>query len=235
MNSTQFANYVRKQTRTNASTFSDADILLYANIEKDYLVSLIEKADEDYFGVTLNRDLEADKRRYGLPSYLLRGITRIDAKFDGTNVTHLGEVVYDDFNRPFTETDIRSYMAGLTPGWMIFGKEIYILNDAAIDDVPDGLTVYATIYPADLSALNGTTDLAANPSTQTVGMPRQLHKSWADLVVIDYKNSKDKPIPLTKQEQNINGTLATIINALVPLDTGAAFVAPVPHDDGSSY
>lgn len=232
---TSFASYIRKQTRTNATTFTDAEIILYANIEKDYLVSLIEKSDEDYFGVELTRDLEAGKRKYGLPPYLLHGITKVTAKLDGVNETPLDKLVYDQFGRPLTEENIRSYSAGC-PAWMVFGKELYILTDGELTLVSGGLKIYATVYPADLSSLSEGKDLAANPSTTTLGMPRALHRPWADLVVIDYKNSKDKPIPLTKAEANIGVTLASIVNTLVPLDTGGAFIAGTgARDTGENY
>lgn len=232
---TAFASYIRKQTRTNSTTFPDADIMLYANLEKDYLVSLIEKADEDYFGVELVRDLEDDRRKYGLPPYLLHGISKVTAKLDGVNETELDKLIYDQFGKPLTEDNIRSYSGGV-PAWMIFGQELYVLSDGELSLVTGGLKIYATIYPADLASLSEGKDLAANPSTTSIGMPRALHRPWADLVVIDYKNSKDKPIPLTKAEANIGVTLAAIVNTLVPLDTGGAFIAGTgKRDTGEDY
>lgn len=232
---TEFARYIRKQTRTNTTTFPDADIMLYANLDKDYLVSLIEKADEDYFGAELTRDLEDAKRKYGLPPYLLHGITKVTAMLDGENETELDKLIYDQFGRPLTEENIRSYTGGC-PAWMVFGKELYILSDGELPFVSGGLKIYATIYPADLTSLTEGKDLAANPTTTSIGMPRALHRPWADLVVIDYKNSKDKPIPLTKAEANIGVTLASIVNTLTPLDTGGAFIAGTgKRDTGEDY
>lgn len=236
MTSTQFASYIRKRTKTNSTTFSDADILLFANINKDHLVSLIEKADEDYFGAELTRDLEADVRKYGIPPYVLRGITKVTAKLDGTNVVQLGKIVYDSYGQSTVEADIRAHMAGKVPAFTIFGKEIILLTENEIDLVTLGLKIYATVYPADLTALNGAVDMAANPSTVTLGMPRQLHKVWADMVVVDFKNSKEKPLPLSRTEQNLSETIALAINALVPLDTGGAFIASTgKRDTGEDY
>ena len=53
MTSKQFADYIRKKTKTNSSTFTDADILLYANIIKDDIAKEVNKANEDYFGIRM--------------------------------------------------------------------------------------------------------------------------------------------------------------------------------------
>ena len=63
MNFVNFASLVRKKTRTNSTTFTDADLLLYANTFKDEIAEMLSKeVGEDIFGLRLTRDLVADQR-----------------------------------------------------------------------------------------------------------------------------------------------------------------------------
>ena len=64
MTPTELAKLIRRRTRTNSTTFTDADILTYVNAHMDSISAEIIKANEDYFGFREYRTLEANKRNY---------------------------------------------------------------------------------------------------------------------------------------------------------------------------
>lgn len=237
MTPAQFASYIRLKTRTNATTFPDADILVYANITKDEIAKEVIKANEDYFGIESLRDLENGIRKYLFPTYMLSQMKYIQAKLDGTNWVKLDEFDVTSYNRPTDEDSIRANFAGRNPAFDIFGGELSIYSEDPIIDVTDGLKLWSIVYPADLTSLSGDADMSVNPSLTKFGMPRQLHKVWATKVIIEYKTSKEKPIPLTEQELKVDVDLQSAINSLKLQNLDRVFVATVPDnsDNGADY
>lgn len=236
MTPAKFAAYIRLKTKTNTTTFSDADILTYANIIKDDLAKEVIKANEDYFGIEIKKDLVAGRRNYGLPSYIFQMKT-LQAKLDGENQKRLDEFDINSDKRPTDEASILANWSGKDPQFDIFGGQIFIYSDSAIIDVEDGLILNAIIYPEDLTSLAGTTDMSIASSTTTFGLPQALHYVWALKVVIEYKSSKEKPIPLTEREQNIAIEQASAINSLKGQNLDRTFVATIPNRDnhGQDY
>lgn len=228
MTPAQFASYIRDQTKTNSTTFSDAKILLYANIIKDDIAKEITKANEDYFGMKLLRNLEVGKRSYSFPSDVLNNIKYVQAKLDGTTQKVLTQFDVNTYKRPTNESQILANWAGKDPEFDIFGGSLEIYSDSAIIDVTDGLELWAMIYPADLTSLAGTTDMSVPPSNISFGMPRQFHFIWATKVIVKYKNSKEKPIPLTEQEAKIDQDFQLAINALKGQDLNRSITATLP-------
>lgn len=244
MTSTQFAAYIRLKTKTNSTTFTDVDMLILANIVKDDIIKEIKKAGEDYLGMETVRDLVSGKRNYGFPSYILGNIKYVQAKLDGTNWRALDEFDINDqisesreSKEKITtdETSILANWAGKKPSFDIFGGELVIYSDSAIIDVTGGLKLWSIIYPADLTVLNGTTDMSLPPSTTSFGMPRQLHKVWAKMVVIEWKNSQDRQVPLTENELNIQLELAQAISSLKDFNQDRVTAPQAPYNDGSQY
>lgn len=237
MTPAQFASYIRLKTRTNSTTLPDADILVYANIVKDEIAKEIIKANEDYFGIESLRDLENGIRKYLFPTYMLSQMKYIQAKLDGTNWVKLDEFDVTSYDRPTDEDSIRANFAGRNPAFDIFGGELSIYSEDPIIDVTDGLKLWSIVYPADLTSLSGDADMSVNPSLTEFGMPRQLHKVWATKVIIEYKTSKEKPIPLTEQELKVDVDLQSAINSLKLQNLDRVFVATVPDnsDNGADY
>lgn len=238
MTSTQFAAYIRLKTQTDSNTLTDADILTLANVVKDDIAKEVLKSDEDYFGMFLYRDLEDDRRKYLIndtDTDLLSKIKYFEAKLDGSNWERLTPSDINTLKFTSDEETILSEMANLDPVYLTFGGEIIIFSDSAIIDVTRGLKMWAILYPADLSALNGSTDMSKMPSSTTFGMPRQLHKVWADKVIIEWKGSKKKPIPLTEREKNWEYDLEKAINSLKSINLDEEVIPTVPYDDGQDY
>jgi len=228
MTPAQFATYVRLKTKTNSSTFTDANIIVIANIIKDDIAKEITKANEDYFGMKFYRNLEAGKRSYSFPSDVLNNIKYVQAKLDGSTQKVLTQFDVNTYKRPTNESEILANWAGKDAQFDIFGSSLEVYSDSAIIDVTDGLELWAMIYPADLASLAGTTDMSVPTSNISFGMPRQFHYIWATKVIVEYKNSKEKPIPLTEQEAKIDQDLQLAINALKGQDLNRSITATLP-------
>lgn len=244
MKGTTFAAYIRKQTKTNSTTLSDADLVTYANVVKDDLAAaIVAHVDEHYFEMELVRNLEANVRDYTFPSDILKHMSYAEAKLDGTNWKTLNEADISQFDdTPILEnTHIKELYASRSPEFYISGRSLKILSGDDIDAVTEGLKLLAEVYPEDLetSDLASSDDLSIPSSDTTHRLPRPIHKVWADLVIIEYKQSKDKPIPLTKSELKLqveldNGSLG-VFSRLTPRNQNRSFVASVPKDDGQDY
>ena len=92
MTPAEFATYVRKKTKTNSTTFSDAEMLAYMKVRQDELAKDILDADEDILLIPQYTSLVADQREYPLPQDMLASIKRIEAKLDATNFIPLCEL-----------------------------------------------------------------------------------------------------------------------------------------------
>jgi len=237
MTPAQFAAYIRERTKTNSTTFPDSKILLYANIIKNDLVKEVTKANEDYFGMELVRTLVAGKRNYAFPTYILNNIKYLQAKLDGENWNVLQEFDVNSYKGATDEESIQANFLGKKPQFDIFGGELIIYSGSAIIDVVEGLKLWSMVYPADLTSLTGTSDMSENPSDTEFGVPIELHFVWATKVIIEYKQSKEKPIPLTEREANVNNDLTLAINSLKGFNLDRSIVATVPDksNNGQDY
>lgn len=237
MTKSEFATYIRFRTKTNASTFTDAQIIALANIRKDDIAEEITKANEDFFLREFVRNLEAGKRRYSFPSDVMSHMKSLSLKLDGINWTSdVTEVDRTRIKTPTkTEADIIAAFSTVRPAIEVYSSGFMILSGAAIEAVEDGISLWAVEYPADIDSLSGSDDLSLNPSETSFGMPRAFHKLWADAIVIDYKTSKEKPIPLTEREQNWEVFLHKKIDSISPQNLSREVVADYPRDTGEDY
>lgn len=239
MKGTSFAAYIRKLTKTNSTTLPDADIVTFANIVKDDIAEeIVSNLDENYFDMELTRDLEVGIRDYTFADDTLKHIKYAAAKLDGSNVSYLGEADISQFDTPMLENSyIKEKYASRKPEYYISGRGMTILSGDDIIDVTGGLKLLAEIYPEDLTTgdLSSSDDLSIPSSDETHRLPRQTHKVWAIKVAIEYKQSRDKPIPLTQQEQKVDITLQNLLTKLVKRNAVRSFTASVPKDDGQDY
>jgi hypothetical protein len=241
MTGTKFAEYIRKRTKTNTTTLPDADILTWANANKDLLAEMIEtNVDERYFELTHTRDLIADQREYSLPQNTLLGMSEIAVKFDGTNFAYPTEIQRGQYENWADEEGIQTSFTGKDPRFIVTGRGFKLLSEDAITAVTDGLRIVANVYPEDLETadLSGSYDLSIpQDPNKTVkhAMPRASHKVWATMCVIDYKQSKEKPIPLTEQEKQIKVMQDEMYSALRQRNEDRSLVASMPEDNGENY
>lgn len=239
MNGTTFAAYIRKLTKTNTTTFPNADIVTLANVIKDDIAAeIVANVDENYFDVEMVRDLEADIRDYTFANDVLKHVKYVAAKLDGTNWVYLKEADISQFDTAMLENSyIKEKYAGKKPEFYISGRSLKILSGDDIILVSDGLKVLAEVYPEDIdtSDLAGSDDLSIPSADDAHALPRQVHKHWALKVAIEYKQSRDKPIPLTQQEQKVDVDMQSVFTKLMKRNAVRSFTASTPKDDGQDY
>lgn len=168
----QFAQYIRFKTRTNSSTFSDANIILLANIIKNDIAKEIKKANEDIFGMEVSRNLETDKRNYGFPSYMLSQLKYAQVKLDGENWEYMDEFDINSYKKPTDEGNIRANWTDKKPQFDIFGGELTIYSGKPIIDVTNGLKLWTIIFPQDITDLSSEVDMSVPNDTSSFGMPK---------------------------------------------------------------
>ncbi len=236
MTFSKFTTLVRYYTKTNSTTFPDAEILTLANIFKDDISALIAKElGEDYFGLRFVRTLEAGQREYDLPSELMSRIKYVEAKLDGKNWIRLKETDLSVYGRPTDEASIQERYAGKDPEFDLFDQSIFILSGTPIIYVFEGLKLWAIVYPADFTSLSSTEEMSTPPDDYSHGFPRQFHELLARRVSIAYKSSKDRPIPLSEKEKLYEVDLATAINAMKDANLDRSVLPSMPSYDGSDY
>ena len=225
MTPVQFAEYVRLKTRTDSTTFTNDDIVIFMRQRQDDIAQEVLKAKEDILLIPQVDDLVASSitaREYSVPVDILSRLKRIEAKLDGTTWTPLTEIDLTDIRVSIaTETEItntfnNSRVSKQNPGgarYDIIRKSIFIYS-GTITATTDGLKMWCNTWPTAITNLALTGDMSVDQSTTTHGIPRALHHLWAKGVIIDYKTSKEKPIPLTEREPFYEGDLRKAIETL---------------------
>lgn len=236
MNYVNFCRLVRLKTRTNTTTFPNADIVIYFNTFKDEFAELICNANEDYFGLDLVANLVADQREYPLPTDFIQ-IKKIEAVLDGIKQVQLDEVDYNIDEFITTEEAIRSRFQTGNPKYELFRQSIFILSGLPIINVTGGLKAKLIVYPADVdeAKLSSTDDMSVMPSSTTFGLPRGFHELLARRLAIEWKNSRDKPIPLSAKEANFERDMYAALDKITNPNLDRSVTAKLPYDDGEDY
>jgi len=213
-----FAAYVRKKTRTNSTTFPNADILSYMAVRQDELAKNIIDVDEDILLIPQYTSLVANQREYPLPQDMLSSIKRVEAKLDGTNFIPLYEFDSGKYRYTIkTEADItQNFTNEDGNAFFDLSRKALTIYSGSITSVTDGLAVWVNTWPEAITDLASEVDMSQDPSTTTHGIPRELHEIWARGVIIDFKESKEKPIPLSEREQFYKVDKMEAINSLKP-------------------
>jgi hypothetical protein len=237
MTPVQFAEYVRLKTRTNSTTFPDTSIIALMRQRQDEIAQAILKTDEDILLIPQTVNLVLNQREYPYPEDILSRIKRVEAKLDGTNWIKLTEVDLTSIKTPIAlEADITKYFTNTLGGayYDLRRKSIYLLS-GSVTAVTSGLKLYCDTYPTAITDLAGGSEMNIDPSDTTHGVPRPLHKLWATGVIIDYKESREKPIPLSEQELNFERYLLRAIETLKHGNLDREVEASIPYNDGSQY
>lgn len=236
MTPAELATYVRLRTRTNSTTLADAEILSLLNNRIDEVAGRIADVDEDYFLIPQTRDLQEDVREYAFPGDILNRIKRAEAKFNGTDWIKLLGFDLANYDGATDETSIVARFSNDYGHayYDIFRKSLYIYS-GSIEDVTGGLKLWAFSYPAHVTDLSSTTDMSQDPTTTTLGIPVSVHPLLADGVVIDWKQSREKPIPLNDREQLWEFRLQKALDTLkhVGMDTKVSATLPPSSTRGN--
>ncbi len=232
MTGTQLAALIRYKTKTNSTTFSDADMLPLVNLFKDEIASLIVEKNNGMFLVPTTFNLVSNQREYGLPDDLLNRMHKVEIKFSSTS-SRFPSTFMKDWRGSETESEIVKYFTNEQGGFghTIRRRALFILS-GTIAAVTGGGRLWYHAYPADLANLSGSTDLAIDPSTTTFGIPKQVHELIARRVAIEFKGSQPKPIPLNAMEKNYSIDLETQLVAMSTVDNSAEFIGDdLPKSD----
>ena len=225
MTPVEFAAYVRYKTKTTSSTLEDAEILSYMKLRQDEIAKAILKADEDILLIPQKASLVAStlkNREYPVPQDILSRLKRVEAQFNGEDWIPLTEIDMAEIGTPISSeddiTDVfnNSQMSKGNPNgarFDILRKSIYIYS-GTIEAVTNGLSFWCKTWPAAITDLTATADMSQDPSTITHGIPRAMHGVWAKGVIIDYKESKEKPIPLSETELAYDKNMKRAVQAL---------------------
>lgn len=239
MTPVQLTTYVRYLTKTDITTLTDAEILLLAAIKMDDISEQILDANEDYFGVPETTDLVADQREYPFPTDMLSEIKRVEVAFDPTTplaYVKLGELDLTSYPHGTDEATIISHFTNNEGEafYDIFRKAIRIFSGTIVD-VVNGIRLWTYQYPTHITDLTSTVDMSIDPTTTTAGFPKPFHELLGRAISIMYKGSKQKPIPLTEQEQLYEAELLRKINAIKKLNLDREVIGTIPFNNGSQY
>lgn len=232
---TDFASLIRFYTRTNSTTLPSTDIVLLANAIKDPMAQEIMKADEDLFGIPMTADLvvSSTSREYPMPSDILK-ISRIECKFNGTDWVKLSPFDLTKYKRTTDEATIITQFSNNEDDcfYDIYRKSIWIYS-GTITAVTAGLSLRAIVYPADITTgtLALSTDISIDPTTTSSAIPRQFHELWARKISKRWKESREKPIPLTEAEENIDKDWKKAISSIQNADSENVITGKLPSDD----
>lgn len=228
MTGAQLAALIRFKTRTNATTFTDGDMLPLVNTFKDEIASKIVERDAGYFLVPSTFDLVADQREYAIGDDLLNRIQKVELKFAASDARFPSKNL-KDYQGSETESEITKLFNNSRGGFahVIRRRALFILS-GTISNVADGGRIWAYTYPADLANLTGNTGLEVDPSTTTFGFPRQFHELLARRVAIEYKGAQPKPLSLSATERNYERDLEVQLDAIDTIDNSAEIIADLP-------
>ena len=211
------------------------------------MASLAE--DEDVFQSPFTDSLKLNTREYAFPADVLARLKRVEVSFDGTNWVLLHSMDISEYKGTHDETTIVSnfnneqYHKTNNPSGAQFDiarKAIYIYSGSIIA-VTGGLKLWCFDYPTLISDLtDDASDMEDDPDTTHHGFPRELHELLARGVIIDYKESREKPIPLSEREQSYDKDVGLAILSLKHGDLGRELIATLPPasargDNGFNY
>jgi hypothetical protein len=238
MTGQQFAQYIRINTKTNQATLPDSEIVLKANIVKDDIARRIADLSEDFFGAVAYAPLESGRREYPLPPDMLGYIKKVEIMLDGTNYLPIKELDLGLYPRATSEADILGGFYNFAGGafYDIYRSSLWIYS-GQIESVANGLKLWYIAFPADItvSTLSLDVDLSADPNSETAGMPRQIHELWAQKVIIEWKVSQPKPMPLSPDEQLWYQRMEMVVRSLANPNLGRSFQAPLPPSSERGY
>jgi len=214
MTPAELATHVRYKTRTNSTTFTDVQMLPLLKFRRDEITRRLLEADENLFKVTYSENLVANQRQYPFQNDFLR-LHKVEAKLDGTNFIVLKEIHLGAHDKPTDETNITYRFANLE-GEACYEKihqGIYIYS-GTITLVTNGLKTKYAKEATVITDLASATDMADAINNTSHGLPKAVHELLARGVIIDYKESREKPIPLSERELKYEVDLQKAIESI---------------------
>lgn len=212
----EFASYIRKQTGTNTTTFTNADILLYANIFKDEISKEIVRSRADYFGVPATANLEVVDgvriREYPLDNEMFWQIKHVAVYLDGKWV-QLKELDLLDYRGSTDENTILSKFSNAegSASYDLFRGSLWLYT-GVFTPVTAGIKMWTFSWPIKFTDLTLTSDMSVDPNNTGAGFPREFHELLGRRVIIAKKGEGDKPKKLTDHELAYNTDLTKALS-----------------------
>jgi len=229
----KLANLIRFYTKTNTNTFSDADMLMLANVYMLDIAESITEANEDFFIQPATTDLALGQREYTFPADMILKMKYLEVKFstDGQWIKATEIDLGDLDNRPTDEANIIS-MFGNEVGRLrfdLFRGSMYLYSGTIANSVVDGIKLWYASKPAPLPNMtNDVVDISTAPSNIEHGFPEPFHELLARRVSMFFKDSADRPIPYNQQEQIYQLDLAAKIAKIKNPNLDRAIQRSVP-------
>jgi len=204
MTAAEFKARFHDRCRTNDTIFPDSKLTILAREKQIDLAEAIEAVDEDFFQSFETTTLQPTSvtREYTLPLDSLNRMKLVEAKLDSVHWIRLLEFDLNMYSKTTDEETILKYFANEE------GRAFYDLGRGSLflytgeikESVPNGLHWIGYSLPYKVTDWESNVDLSEPTATQ-VGIPATFHGLWLDACVIDWKQSHDKPIALTEDEQ----------------------------------
>jgi len=226
MTATTLAALIRYKTKTNSTTFSDADMLELVNIFKDEISSMIVERNNGMFLIPTTFDLIASStsREYAFPSDTLNRIHKLEIKF-ASGDSRFPSRYLKDYRGSETESEIVKQFSNAPERFAhLIRRRALLILSGTIVAVTDGGRLWYHAYPVTLANLTATVDLDLDPTTTTFGFPRQFHELLARRVSIERKGSQPKPIPLSPKERTYDADLKIQLDAIAHVDNSAEII-----------
>jgi hypothetical protein len=225
------ASLIRLRTKTDSTTFPDADMLIYVNMYIYEFAKLINDANEDFFGSISTTDLVADQREYTLPADLLNRIKAIECNFSDTEEKwiRLREMDVASVKKPTSETDILAFYSNEFNrcAYDLYRNSLFIYSGTIVD-VTGGIKMYSFSEPDPLANLAGTSDLSLDLTATGHGLPKSFHELLARRVGMEFKSNAQQPIPLTEVEQAFRIDFELALKSIKGRNQDRSFMAQVP-------
>lgn len=248
MRITDIVGLARQKSKTNDSTFSDTEVLLYIKAKLPIFQADIEAVNENYNGSIEYRDLIATDegtyvseattyltREYNLPSDMIPRLGKIYAKLDGTNwvllrsysLQEAGIQEEDNIKGKFSNvggTDMGS------AGYCIFRGSIFLLTGEIEDTVTSGLKIWTYSFqsvPTEIPTAGSGDDVEFD----VYGIPETLQEIFAVALSLEWKSNQERPIPLTFMEQSYYTLYTKQLNSLKGLDRSKEIKFERPNDN----
>lgn len=164
MNSTQdILTFSRTLTRSNSSSFTDANALIFLNARYRTMIDGITGKVQDFFWTWGYGNLVANQSEYSFDSFTMQDATTrdvvsidsISVKYKTANDPQKIEKI--DFNA--LDDDLSNYANwGGNPFYFVRDNSVFFYP-APTESVTSGLTVYGNYRPLDLTISSSTTEI----------------------------------------------------------------------------
>lgn len=193
---------IRRKTRTTSTTYTDAEILVDLNLAIEELAGRIQTMRPEIFNIPATFNLVANQREYAFPTDTLNNIVTVELKLASGDDYKLLRGL-KQVPEALVEDDIVAHYSD-NPAYFIRRKALYILSDTIPTLATGGRIVYS-VYPAPVTDLASADDLSINPTTTTLGFPKEFHPLLATRVSMMYKDING--MSLNREELNYENDL----------------------------